>query len=285
MNFYDFIKIRGLIGTAPDNVNPGTFEIFQGLGAELISQQTVDSETGLVPVAPSSPIPDALWEGQNGLLQGEIEYCDQLSDLWKRQKSALPQETNIIWSFVQELLEGFLGVLVGGLVAAGTDSPALGKVAMFLAEALVGVAIEKLRDFFTKGVALCDGIQAEDESLLLLDASRENYELRSRAISQHTEQLENVLNLINTMESILDRTVQQGLDTKGIVKALKPIKDELPEIADSLEKIDQLTEAIETIQEDHAKLRLAVQDLALKDVEIQFGDDLKARIKGKALEF
>lgn len=285
MNFYDFIKIRGLNGTAPDNTNPSGFEIFQGLGAELISQQTVNDETGLVPVAPATPIPDALWAGQNGLINGEIEYCDQLTDLWKKQQSALPQETNIIWSFVQELLEGFLGVLVGGLVESQTANPALGRVAMFLAEALVGVAIEKLKDFFTKGVALCDGIKADDNSLLALDQSRENYALRSQAISQHTEQLENVINLINTMENILDRTVQQGLDTKGIVKALKPIKTELPEIEDDLAKIKKLVEAVEAIQTDHEKMRIALQDLSLQDVTLQFGDDLKARIKGKALEF
>lgn len=280
MNFYDYIAIRGLDSTIPDDTDPSGFEIFQGLGAEMITQMTVDPDTGLLPVPPATPIPDALWQGQNGLLQGEIEYCDQLSDLWKKQQAALPQETGIIWAFVQELLEGFFGVLIGGLVAAGTENPALGKVAGFLAEALVGVAIEKLKDFFTKGVALCDGIKADDTSLLALEPSRENYTLRSQAISQHTEQLENVVNLINSMENVLDRTIQQGLDTKGIIKALKPVEEleELSDIDASLTKIQDLVNGI-------TSLKTAVDDLALVDATIQIGDDLKARIKGKALEF
>lgn len=277
MNFQDFIKIRGLDSERPQDISPGSFEIFQGLGAEMISQMTVDAETGLVPVPPATPIPDPLWQGQNGLLQGEIQYCDQLSDLFRKKQVALPQQTDQLWGIIQKLLEHWADVYIGGLVEAGTLNPILAGVVSFLTEIAIGIGLEKLKELFTRGIALCDGIKADDQNLLELSPSLENYNLRSQAISQHTEQLENILGLINSLESGADRTIQQGLDTKGLIKVLKPVQDldELPDIDERLQKMEALIVTFSDI-------KTALDALKYNDEEIDFGN-ARLHLRGKVI--
>lgn len=234
MSFHDYIKIKGYAEDIPENVDPATFEIFQGLGAELLAQQTVDPGTGLVPVVPATPIPEALWTGQNTLIQGEIEFCNQLSDLWKKQQRELPSNADSISAWIEDLISTRIGLLAGSAVAGFTGVPVLGVVTSLLIQTFVGVVIEKIHDFFIQGIGLCDGIKGDDTTLLTLEQGLENYALRNEALRLHTAQLKNAIDLIGTMGNLLDKTVSSG-DTTGIIKAIETLQynDEMLDFGDA----------------------------------------------------
>ena len=265
MSFHDYIKIKGYQETPPENVDPATFEIFQGLGAELIAQQTVNTETGLVPVAPATPIPEALWTGQNTLIQAESVYAGQIEKLFKQQQAKMPADSDSLineilaelWEPIEEFLSDFFGGFVTGVTgAAGTPLQApVFTISKFVFEVGISYAYSKIKALFQKGVDICLGIIEENAAMLQLDQSRENYELRRTNLSLHTEMLENVLAQINAMEAMLDRTLVKGTDTKGIVKALKPM----------------------------AGIKAAVEDLTFVDATLKYADNTSFHVGGKVL--
>jgi hypothetical protein len=296
MMWHEFIKIKGM-DSDPDQ-DPGVFEIFQGLGAEFIEQNTAD-DTGLLPITPATPFPEALWTGQNRIISAESTYALNLETLFKQQQQAMPKDDGSLMSEVMNeigsAIEGAVSVIFGefvsGYVAAASGGfiPALPVkiIADYAAQIGISYCWDKLKLLFVKGVELCQAVKAENDAMLSLEVSLENYTLRKQNLQLHTEMLENVITQVATMEEMLDRNIQKSTDMKGVVKALKPAENlkELKGINEDTDYLKDMKDAIESIQEEHEKLRKAVQDLTFVDATVQIGDDLKARMTGKALEF
>lgn len=292
--FSDYIKIHGLNAIPPDDVNPADFEMFQGLGAEFLAQQTVDPETGLLPITPATPFPEALWLGQNKLIEAESTYSLSLETLFKQQQVAMPKEPTIIGEVLQEfgsMAEELLAWTFGGFVTGitGTLGTPLEQPVFVLSRWAAEIGISycwgKLGLLFTKGIDLCQAIKAENDAMLSLEVSLENYTLRKQNLQLHTEMLENVVNQIATMEEMLDRNIQKSTDMKGVIKALKPVDNltQLKGINEDTDNLEKLKDAIETMSEEHEKLRKAVEDLTFVDATLKYADNTSLHIGGKVL--
>lgn len=289
MNFYDYIKIKGLDETPPDNIDPAQFEIFVGIGAELMEQQTINLETGLMPIAPATPIDQTLWIGQQKLINYEAMYVKGLNELFKRQQQKMPNSTLIgqVVEEVGEMLEELLASILGGFVtrvvgAVGTPvETAVFVISKFVFECLLGYAWDKLSMLWSKGIDLCNGIEEEDFEMLKLLPSMEIYNLRKDNLRLHQEMIKNIIAQIEAMQLMMDKAIAQTTDTKGIVKALKPIEN----IDQSINKLEILSSIFQTIQGNIEDMNTSLKDLSLVDATIEAGNDLKVRVKGKALEF
>lgn len=288
MIFSNYIKIKGLDNLSSDNIDPAQFEIFQGLGSDAFLQVTNPSTA----LAEETTIAAALWEGQNKLIAAESTYALNLETLFKQQQVAMPKSptlANDVVNEVGEALEEWLSDFFGGLVIGVTGAVGTGLewpvfwVAKFAAEVGISFCWDKLKLLFTKGVDLCQAIKAENDAMLTLEVSLENYTLRKDNLRIHTEMLENVITQIATMEEMLERNIVKATDTKSLVKAIKPISGELEDIADDTDNLKKMKEAIEEIQAEHEKLRDAVEALQYNDEVVEFGD-AKLHLRGKVLE-
>lgn len=296
MSFDDYIKIRGLDSNRTGNENPAMYEIFQGLNGQ---ESTTDEDVSIlpVPITPISTNPaisEALWAGQNKLITAESVYAGQLEKLFKQQQQQMPAEETFLAEVLNELyepVEEFVSSFLSGalITSTGLTMTPLARPAFlffkFLIECGITLGWNKLKSLFQRGLDLCQGIIEENSALLQLEPSRENYELRKDALRIHTEMLENVIAQINTMENMLDQNLMKGTDTKSIVKALKPVNnlDELKGINEDTNYLKDLKDAIETIQEEHEKLRKGVEDLTFVDANLKYADNTSLHLGGKVL--
>lgn len=215
MSALDYIKIIGMDGERGEGTDPGAFECFQGMTCE-------GGDGATDPISEDAEIAQALWDAQNELIQAESDYCKEIEDLFNRKKDALPQETNFAQTFLEELLEGVGGLIVGILVTLWTKNKKIGQVAAFVAEMAIGLAIEYLKKLYTEGKDLCEKIRAENEALLNLEQGRGNYTLRRETMKLHTEMLENLLAHIAQMESLLEQAT--NTNSRDLIEAVQDLK-------------------------------------------------------------
>lgn len=215
MNACDYIKIIGMDGERPEELDPGAFEVFQGIACG-------GGEGATDPISEDIEIAQALWTAQGGLIQAESDYCTEIEELFTRKKDALPQEEHFSNSLLQEIIEGVGGLIVGILVSLWTKNKKVGEVAAFVAQMAIGLAIEYLKKLYTKGKDLCEKIRAENDALLNLEQGRGNYDLRRETLRLHTEMLENLLLHIGHLESLLEQA--SNTNARDMIDAIQDLK-------------------------------------------------------------
>jgi hypothetical protein len=217
----DFLAILGLPAS-------GT-EVFQGLGGGLVSvtgtpTPTTPGQTQTKPpehteISETETFSDDLWKAQQNLIEKQSDYLAHLSKelatKWEDIPAKLKDRT-----VKDTMLEEFLKWAAGKI--AEYFWGAIGKEIATLSVALVAIAIRLLKALYSDGQALCDAMQAENDALSKLEQSRENYELRSKIVTQHDITINNLLTEIHDAE----RHVSESLELKDISETLKMIQAE-----------------------------------------------------------
>ena len=211
MAYYDLIRIYGW----PDNEQ----EQFQGLGAAALynaneaqpvsggdSKTDVDVTTPTTPTTPETPeeeLPDALWEAQAVVIQQQSAFVKKIQEDFKKKFDETPTMDEITQTtFIEEFIEW-----VAGRVVSYFWGPTAGEIAEF-AVALSCLAIKLLNALLQESIEICNALVKENDALLTLTKSRDDYILRSQIISQHDNCIANILTSITTTESQLIQSRQ-----------------------------------------------------------------------------
>lgn len=210
--FYEFIRIYGL----PESAG----EEFQGLGAAAM-YNAADAQ----PFSGGQDVPDTsgsgsgsgsggdtetpeefsatLWEAQAGVITQQSAFITKIQEDFKKKYDETPTMDEITQTtFIEEFIEW-----LAGRVVAYFWGPTAGQIAEF-SVALACLAIKLLNVLLQESIEICDALVKENNELLTLATSRENYLLRSQIISQHDNSIANILASIATTEDQLIQSRQ-----------------------------------------------------------------------------
>lgn len=193
----------------------------------------------------------SLWNAQNDLIQQQSDYCDEVKATFEANRELLPDNPD---AFIADLLWEF-GEWIVGRIVTFFFGPFWGEAAE-IGVYLLGALIRTLDTLYTEGGELCDKIKAENNALLNLPFSKENYQIRSQVISQHDGTLQTLLTHVLALEGQLQQgTIPQPAQIPG--------------------------ESGGTVSEE---LIQAVKDLQYNDEIIDFGA-ARLHLKGKVIEY
>ena len=105
-------------------------------------------------------------------------------------------------TFIEEFIEW-----IAGRIVAYFWGPTAGEIAEF-AVALSCLAIKLLNALLQESIEICSALIQENDALLTLTNSRENYLLRSQIIIQHDNCIANLLNSVTMTEDQLIQSRQ-----------------------------------------------------------------------------
>ncbi|MGD9125755.1 MAG: hypothetical protein PVH19_00115 [Planctomycetia bacterium] len=230
MEGWDYLKIRGYDSSAPtgNTVDPGLYEIFQGIGAA----DTVGTLTE-TPISNDAELADAIWQGQNEKLEHESAYCDQLQKHFEKKQQRIEGVWDKVLDVIEEFVGNWLAKIIGAIVLGFTEGNAvIAAVASFLTEVTVEWGFEALLSLLRRGNELLEGIKAENEKLLQLEKSRENYEYREQALARHREDIKIILEQIRMAEKQVEINTQ--LEMKELLERLTDLalRDDTIEFGD-----------------------------------------------------
>lgn len=212
MTGFDYLRIRGL-DTVSDGIDPGLYEIFQGLGFTSYDETTPET-----PISSDSDLADLIWQGQNEKLEAENDYCDQLQKQFKQKQQTISKKRDAILDIVENMVEELAGKGVSVIVTGLTENPVAGAIAGLVTEMVVEWTWDYLANLLTRGNELLDGIKAENELLLQLEKSRENYEYREQVLARHREDIKLVLEQISSAEQNIQ--LDKYLEMAGVIENL-----------------------------------------------------------------
>lgn len=208
--FYDFIRIYGLPESA--------LEEFQGLAAAAMynagdaqpfsgGQEVPDTSGSGSEVEPETPevetFPATLWEAQAGVITQQSAFIKKIQEDFEKKFDETPTMDEITQTtFIEEFIEW-----VAGRVVSYFWGPTAGEIAEF-AVALSCLAIKLLNALLQESIEICNALVIENDALLTLANSRENYFLRSQALSQHDNCIANILTSITTTENQIIQSKQ-----------------------------------------------------------------------------
>lgn len=232
----DYIAIRGLVSADT--------EIFQGIGGASAEETPADTnhdpgypdvQENPVPETPISADPDLaelIWQGQNEKLEHENKYCDQLQKRIKRKEQRVSGIRDKIIDLIEEFLSEAIGAVVDGYVSTTPLSKPGGFIAGVLTEFGIEWALDELILLFIRGNELLEGIKAENEKLLQIEKSRENYEYREQVLVRHREDIKMILGQIRSAEENV--TVTQDLQLYDLIQRLTDLalRDDTIELGD-----------------------------------------------------
>ena len=231
MSAWDYMLIPGFETSAPtgDETDPGLYEIFYGIGYE---DSTV-SALAETPISNDPDLADGIWQGQNEKLLAENEYCDQLQKLFKKKEQRIDGWLDKLLDVVEEIIGNEIAKLVGGWVFLETGSLELGWLARLLTEVGAEWGFDALRSLLTRGNQLLDGIKAENEKLLDIEKSRENYEYREIVLARHREDIRIILEQIRMAEKSLE--INNQIEMRALLERLTDLalRDDTIEIGNA----------------------------------------------------
>lgn len=222
MTGFDYIRIRGFKATTA-----GYFEYFQGIGPAGAS-----SELPETPISNDPELADGIWEGQNAKLRSENKYCDQLQTQIKEKQRRIENIWDKFLDVAEELTSDLLSAAAFGLTLGLTDTPQLAWLASILTDVGVKWAFDHLKTLLQRGNELLDGIKDENEKLLQVEKSRENYEYREQVLARHREDIKIILEQIRMTEKQIELNTQ--LEMKALLERLMDLamRDDTIEFGD-----------------------------------------------------
>ena len=204
MAYYDYIRIYGQAESDK--------EYFQGLGAaafynspatqpqsgnDVTVTTTGGGNTGTTPATtkPEIQLPDSLWEAQAVVIQQQSAFIKKIQEDFKKKYDETPTMDELTQTtFIEEFIEW-----VAGRIVSYFWGPTAGEIAEFVV-ALSCLAIKLLNALLQESIEICNALVKENDALLTLEKSREDYLLRSQIISQHDNCIANILSSIATTE-------------------------------------------------------------------------------------
>jgi len=249
MALTDYIMIRGS--------EPEGAECFQGTSGGGAADVTVDvSPSVTLPtlepvIAPNRELPNTpisedeelangIWEGQNEKLRAENTFCDQLQQQFKEKYDRVEGWQDKLGDIIEEMFGELLSMAADATITTALTpyaGPAIAKGVGWLGGVMTEVtfewAIDFLKTLLKRGNALLTGIKAENDKLLSIEKSRENYEYREQALERHREDIRIVLEQIKQAEKGLE--VDTLIDMKAILERLADLalRDDTIEFGDT----------------------------------------------------
>lgn len=221
MSALDYIKIQGLDGEYVEDVG-NNFEVFQGISAAFATDGTTTAGTlTITPISSDPDLADLIWEGQNEKLESENAYCDQLQKLFEKKQTRVEGIWDKLLDVVEEFIGGLLSKFVMGIVLYNTGSLELTWLSGFLTELGVEWGLDALVSLLKRGNELLNGIKAENDKLLQLEKSRENYEYREQVLARHREDIKVILEQIRLAEKQVEINAQ--LEMNALLERLTDI--------------------------------------------------------------
>jgi hypothetical protein len=201
MESYDYIKIRGLDSERLDDIDPGAYECFQGIGGTAGSQSSTPVYISI------SKTPEAIaegsWSAQDAIIASQSEYLSSVASTFSAKQARLPKQEGIVDFILEQFGEHVLETLVGTLVSY-LWNPIAGNIAEFIVS-VAGEAVEFLKVFYNEGRDLCNAMVDENNSMLSWENSSENYDRRAHILTMHNEQIQSLLMQANLSEETVAR--------------------------------------------------------------------------------
>jgi hypothetical protein len=170
------------------------------------------------PISSDAELAEGIWQGQNEKLEAENDYCDQLQTLFKKKQERIDGVVDKVMDVIEAFIGSWLSNLVATWVGFYTESLTLAGLAGFFTEIGAGWGFDFLRSLLTRGNELLDGIKAENEKLLQIEKSRENYEYREQVLARHREDIKIILEQIRMAEKSIELNTQ--LEMKALLERL-----------------------------------------------------------------
>lgn len=162
---------------------------------ELIPEEPEEPEE---PTEPEEPEEFGPWAAQSAVIAEQSSYMGSVSASFNARKAELPEDDSAwLSSFLWEV-----GEWISGKIATVLWGPVVGEL-VEIGVALTGIVIGELKKAYTEGSKLCTAMIAENDAILTLDPTRENYMLRSAIITQHDHSTSNLLRDIANMEDVI----------------------------------------------------------------------------------
>jgi len=170
-----------------------------------------------------------LWNAQNGTIEEQSAYLQDLKSEFQDKKDRLPEKTetqsvlDTLWSTlfaegIEETIYLLIGRLLRYIFTMGDPSS---KIIAFLS--VIGLlAIKKLWSQYTKGIDICDQYIAENDELLTIPMTEYTYELRLKIINSHNQHIANLLTDIQETEKAAEGT--NSGDMAELVEAVQDLK-------------------------------------------------------------
>jgi hypothetical protein len=155
--------------------------------------------------------PELLWKAQSDLLERQISYLKDIKETYAEKRQDLPQGFSMR-SFVQSDFFKWAIEFALTLIPGDIDD-AIYKAVQTHAHKVVGWALVWLQKAYYAGSLLCAAMADENAYLKRLEKSRDNYELRSKVISQHDQSIQSMLQQVALAESqAAQMAAQQTID-------------------------------------------------------------------------
>lgn len=181
-----------------------------------------------------------LWDKQNDLIQQQSDYLDDVKDTFNAKADSLPSGFS-----VEDLIAEYGGSVAYVIVSYFFGTTA-GSIAKFAVE-VIGLGIDILEKLYTAGGGYCDTMKEENDALLNLPFSKENYQIRSQIMTQHSHAIDNLLShIMHAEEQVSEgfRTVPSSQESEVLQEISETLKQiEAHENIINLDGVDIWTES------------------------------------------
>lgn len=191
--------------TGNDGADYGLIDIpGDGIDGSYSNIFLTETETG------EEEFPEMLWKAQNELINRQISYLKDIKATYAEKRQDLPQGFSMR-EFVNS--EWFKWAVESMLkLIPGEVDDAIYALVQKHAFKTIAWALVWLQKAYYAGSLLCAAMADENAYLLKLEASFDNYKLRSTIITQHDQSIQSLLQQVSLAES--QATEQKNIDAE-----------------------------------------------------------------------
>ncbi len=191
MDAANFIHIRGGDKLAG--------EFFQALCCASTGGGTPGTTPGTIPTVPPPALPaefsKALWDAQTSLIASQSEFIRRIKSMFAQRLENLPELTS-----KSDFLKNLFSFLFGTAVELYVESTIISNIAQYVF-GLVWDGVEGLKKFFTHYDRFLDLMIEENDNLLLVEKSHDNYVLRRQALADNYAAIKQALEIVDNLSA------------------------------------------------------------------------------------
>ena len=185
----------------------------------------VEGETGgsyeslFAEFAASEEFSETLWKKQTAVINRQSDWLKTLSGVYAEKIANLPQQPSMLKMFVNYLVEFIITEGVQRIVLRNIpDLPGnVEDYAATLISFFSGALLELwkyIKDYYNETCKILMQMVEENDALCQLDASYDNYRLRTDTLQQHEDAAKNIIELITGLEAKFEKVnPDQGLQS------------------------------------------------------------------------